>query len=124
MNNKKQTGNIGEDIACDYLVKNKYKIIARNFRTKFGEIDIIAKSPEKITIFCEVKTMRNNELENSLIPEDQMSPVKIKKFKKISEWYANKNTNIITRQGYRLDTITILLSGDEIPSINHYENIV
>jgi len=36
-----ETGKIGEEEAVKFLKKNKYKIIERNFRTKFGEIDII-----------------------------------------------------------------------------------
>ena len=38
----KISGNIGEALAYDYLVKNKYKILHCNFKCKIGEIDIIA----------------------------------------------------------------------------------
>lgn len=37
-----EIGKKGEEIACDYLKKNKYKILGRNFRKFFGELDIIA----------------------------------------------------------------------------------
>lgn len=52
------TGRLGEDIACQYLVDKGYKIILRNYTKPWGEIDIIAKSPDKILVFVEVKTMR------------------------------------------------------------------
>ncbi|MCX6723326.1 MAG: YraN family protein, partial [Candidatus Staskawiczbacteria bacterium] len=41
--NTKDVGDKGEDLACEYLVKNGYKILGRNYRITFGEIDIIAK---------------------------------------------------------------------------------
>ena len=50
-----QLGVAGEDLACGFLIKNGYAIWARNHRTKFGEIDIIAKDRDTIC-FVEVKT--------------------------------------------------------------------
>lgn len=56
--NNIELGFLGEDIACQYLIENRYKIIERNYRKPWGEIDIIAKNPDKILIFVEVKTIR------------------------------------------------------------------
>jgi len=53
-----EKGAIGEKMALKFLKKQKYKIIETNFRTKFGEIDIIAKN-EKILSFIEVKWRSN-----------------------------------------------------------------
>jgi len=53
---QKQTiGNLGEDMACKFLMKQGYKIIERNYRKKWGEIDIIA-TKNNILHFVEVKT--------------------------------------------------------------------
>ena len=54
----KERGNQGEDRACEYLIKKGYKIIERNWRTKGGEIDIIAMKDE-VLVFVEVKTFPN-----------------------------------------------------------------
>ena len=51
----KIVGNIGESMAIFYLQKNKYKILDTNYKTKFGEIDIIAKDADDRIIFVEVK---------------------------------------------------------------------
>lgn len=56
---KKETGNIGEDYAVKYLKKHGCKILTRNYRKKYGEIDIVAKSGDYI-LFVEVKTRHNN----------------------------------------------------------------
>ncbi len=56
-----QTGNKGEDYAAEYLIKNKYKILKRNYRIRYGEIDIIAENKDYI-VFVEVKTRHINSL--------------------------------------------------------------
>lgn len=54
MGKNKVVGNLGEEQACAYLVSKKYKILARNWAKKFGELDIVAKKKNTI-IFVEVK---------------------------------------------------------------------
>lgn len=56
--NKKELGNIGEEISTDYLQKCGYEIIKRNYRCMQGEIDIIAKDKKEL-VFIEVKTRSN-----------------------------------------------------------------
>jgi hypothetical protein len=53
---KRKVGDIGESVACNYLLKENYKIIGRNYLKKFGEIDIIAEKGG-IYHFVEVKTV-------------------------------------------------------------------
>jgi|LZCG01.1.fsa_nt_gb putative endonuclease len=55
MNKGHRTGKRGEDIACQYLRQQGYEIIARNWRSRFGEIDIIARDGDSL-VFVEVKT--------------------------------------------------------------------
>ena len=57
--NKRQLGTDYEDIACDYLQKAGYVILDRNFRSKKGEIDIIAKE-KNVIVFVEVKFRQSN----------------------------------------------------------------
>lgn len=52
---KKQFGDFGEEIAAEYLKRERCEIAARNFSCKAGELDIIAKNGREL-IFCEVKT--------------------------------------------------------------------
>ena len=48
-------GQMGEGLAADFLMKKGYRILERNFRTKLGEIDIVAKDKDTIC-FIEVKS--------------------------------------------------------------------
>lgn len=57
--NKRQLGTDYEDMACKYLQNKGYIILERNFRSKKGEIDIIAKDND-VLVFVEVKYRRNN----------------------------------------------------------------
>ncbi|MDE6539885.1 MAG: YraN family protein [Ruminococcus sp.] len=56
-----ETGKTGEDAVCEYLVGEGYRIIARNYRIKGGEIDIIAENDE-YTAFVEVKSRKPDSL--------------------------------------------------------------
>ena len=56
---KKEIGNAGESAVCRYLRLRGYKVVCRNFKTRFGEIDIIAQKG-KIIAFVEVKTRKEN----------------------------------------------------------------
>ena len=55
---KSETGKLGEDIACEYLVNRGFIIIERNFRKPWGELDIIAKDSKGVLVFVEVKAIR------------------------------------------------------------------
>lgn len=60
------TGKQGETIAVEFLKKNGYRIIQNNFRTRYGEIDIIAVEG-KILAFIEVKTRTNSKFGNPVM---------------------------------------------------------
>ncbi len=51
----RQKGKKGEDLACKYLKKDKYKILEKNFRCKQGEIDMIAEDRAGVLCFIEIK---------------------------------------------------------------------
>jgi len=87
----KNLGKIGEDVAVNYLKKEKkYKILERNFRYKnFGEIDIIAqnkRNKQKPIIFVEVKTRNINFSfsRREYFPEDNITYFKRKQLIKLS----------------------------------------
>lgn len=56
--NNRQLGQIGEDAAAEILIRAGYKILCRNYRCKYGEVDIIAARGTQVC-FIEVKTRRN-----------------------------------------------------------------
>ena len=57
---QKLLGRQGEDLTVKYLKRHRYKILKRNFKTPFGEADIIARSPDGYTCFVEVKARESD----------------------------------------------------------------
>lgn len=69
-----QLGEKGEQLAVDYLLEHKYKIVARNYRFLKAEVDVIAQK-ENTLICVEVKTRSTIDFGN---PQDFINPKKIK----------------------------------------------
>ena len=55
---RQHTGRTGEEIACDFLEEQGYSIVERNYRSRIGEIDIVAEHREYL-LPCKAKTRRN-----------------------------------------------------------------
>ncbi|MCM8818662.1 MAG: YraN family protein [Candidatus Omnitrophica bacterium] len=78
-------GKLGEEKAVEFLKKNGYRIIDRNFKTKIGEIDIIAKKKKEI-VFIEVKTRSSD---NFGLPEEAINKQKLRRIEKTALLYLN-----------------------------------
>ncbi|MBI2827891.1 MAG: YraN family protein [Acidobacteria bacterium] len=57
---RQSLGKMGEDLACDELVRRGYAILERRYRTRYGEIDIVARSGRTL-VFVEVKARAGEE---------------------------------------------------------------
>lgn len=132
MTHRFEIGQLGEDIACRYLVKNNFKVIERNFRQKWGEIDIIAKAPDKTLVFVEVKTVQSvgQPTNETISAEDQLTGAKLAKLQRTASLYANHNSSIVNNEnGWRIDLVAIVIKSEELTKddknyiISHYENI-
>ncbi len=126
MTYKSQLGKLGEDAVCQYLIKNGYKILERNFRKPWGELDIIAKAPGKTLVFIEVKTISGN-----IQAEEQLTKAKLQKIRRTASLYAGHfSEKINDKKGWRIDLVALTLNkSNELTIslkdclINHYENI-
>ena len=120
----KEVGDLGEDLVCNYLIKDKYKILFRNYREKFDEIDIIARAFNRTLVFVEVKTVRGERGLN-IKPEDNLTAVKFKKVTRACRIFAGSHPWLIDKKiGWRIDLIAITLGdSSKLVSINHYKNI-
>lgn len=112
----KQKGNLGENLACDYLENIGFNIIERNYHYGHGEIDIVAEDGERL-VFIEVKYRKSLEYGP---PETAITKGKQKQIKRIAEAYLFENE--IVDRPCRIDVIAILhLPGTE-PALNHIKN--
>jgi putative endonuclease len=123
--NNKETGKMGEDMAYKYLLINKYLILGRNYKEKFNEIDIIARDPLGILIFCEVKTINNSRgCNNGLSPEDNLSHAKYRKMVSASNIFLFRHPELsVADKGWQIDLIAVTLMGEKLFDLRHYKNI-
>ena len=106
----KRLGAAGENQAVRYLKRSGYKILKRNYKNPFGEVDIIAEKGE-VLAFIEVKTRLS---ENYGAPSEAVGRARIEKYKRAAEYYFyGKQINFTVR----FDIIEILHG-----EINHIEN--
>ncbi len=66
----RELGMAGEEAACAFLRRGGYRILDRNYRCAYGEIDIVARSGG-VTVFCEVKARSGGEVEEALGAVDE-----------------------------------------------------
>ncbi len=122
MTEKMNLGRMGEDLACEYLVNKKYKILERNYRTKWDEIDIISKANDGTLVFVEVKTLKT--IPDGLVPEDNMTADKLRNIKRACRLFASQNQELVSEdKGYRIDLVAVSFDIDGNKEIRHYENI-
>lgn len=115
---KQTTGNYGEQLACEYLKKQDYKILERNFRIRGGEVDIICKDKDYL-VFVEVKTRYSYDYG---LPVESMTPWKIKSLLKTAQFYLLK---VKWKDGpFRLDFVSVdFVNNPQKPEIELIRNI-
>ena len=111
------TGKEGEDIATKFLERSGYKILDRNFITKQGEIDIIAKDKAEY-VFIEVKTRKNTKYGR---PIDAIDKNKIKHIRKAISYYLYINK--LENKFIRIDVIEVKYIENKI-YINHIKQAI
>ncbi|MBL7150332.1 YraN family protein [Candidatus Microgenomates bacterium] len=111
-------GRFGEEKAVEYLQKHGYKVLEQNFRSKYGEIDIIAVNKDFL-IFIEVKTRWS---EKCGLPEEAVTQRKIRSITRTSQYY--KILHPETSDLMRIDVIAIELDSlCRFKELRHLKNV-
>lgn len=126
----KELGNLGEKLACEYLVDKGYNILGRNHRISFGEIDIIAKKRWRLarlfkndaTIhFVEVKTIVSSV---GFFPEQHVDYRKQQKLRNLAQIWLQKNKSSQFTP-YQIDVIGILINEQtRIANLHYFPNAI
>jgi len=119
--NNQYIGKLGEQYAEKFLISQNYKILERNFRSKFGEIDLIAFDYSKKEIaFVEVKTRTGTFFGE---PEDAVTRLKERKIIKTALYFLNSATKKESLS-WRVDVIAVKLNRqNKLKGITHFKNI-
>ena len=117
--NRRDTGILGEKIACEFLGKNGYDIVETNYRCTEGEIDIIARQKD-ILIFVEVRTKRTRQFGS---PEESITRTKKERLRAVAERYGQEHDDIPA--SWRIDVMAIQLDiNDRVKRIQLIENAI
>ena len=120
-NSKQLLGATGEEIAVDYLISHGYVVFDRNWRSKSGEIDIIASekfNSQDELIFIEVKTRSSRDYGD---PIEAISATKyLRMYRLALEWLSE---NSASREAWRLDVISIVISRAQEIEIDHLKRV-
>lgn len=109
-NNNRKLGRYGERRACRYLRKNGYKILERNYKNPFGEVDIIARKGEVIA-FTEVKARLSDAYG---APSEAVGRERQRRYIRAAQYYCS---DCVTDVVIRFDIIEVYKG-----CINHIEN--
>lgn len=82
----KELGREGEEVAARFMERMGFRILGRNYRCRYGEIDLIAEKQETI-YFIEVKTRRSSE---AVSPLELISPVKKRHISRVAQYYLTR----------------------------------
>lgn len=117
----RKVGKEGEEVAAKFLENKGYKILERNYYTRFGEIDLVA-SKNNILTFVEVKLKHG---EGFGTPEEMIGNSKLSRVQRMAEFYLMDKPNMAKiYKTYLIDAVCIMVgNGGEVERINHYENL-
>jgi len=112
---KRLTGILGEKLACKYYQDNGYEIKSVNYKTRFGEIDIVV-SKKNLIVFSEVKTRKSNSMYSA---KEAVTSSKQKKIKDSALIFIDEHN--LTESDIRFDVVEVY-NRDTNPKINVIEN--
>ena len=84
MDERRCRGNEGEAAVARYLERRGYRVLERQYRCRYGELDLTAWSPEGVLCFVEVKTRRSGAF---AAPREAVTPAKQRRLRNTAAWY-------------------------------------
>jgi putative endonuclease len=113
LDKRRSLGGQGEDLAAAFLTSQGYQILARNYRTPWGELDLIARH-QGFLVFVEVKTRRTERFGP---PQEAVHPAKQEKLRTLAAYYLQQKS--LAEVLVRFDVVAVRLTaqGPEIELI-------
>jgi len=107
----------GESLASDFLARKGFKILERNYRSRAGEVDIIARQRD-LLLFVEVKTRRTGRRGRGV---QAVTPAKLRRCVAAARVYVMKTRPRGMR--YRFDVVEVTWDDPDRPGIAWFENV-
>ncbi len=110
-------GKLGEKVSVEYLKKQGYQIVHRNFRCRMGELDIIAREKD-ILVFVEV---RSRSTKRFGLPQESVGPAKQRKIRMLAAYYLQSLRQPPLK--VRFDVMALYFGANgKLEDINHIKN--
>ena len=114
---RQSIGRRGEDIAAEYLAKKGYTIRVRNFRTRYGEIDLVCRKGSEV-IFVEVKTRASDQFG---LPEEAVTSQKLRHLRRAAAIFRSR---FKIWDPCRIDVITVGFQETDGRILQHLEGVI
>ena len=115
-----QLGRLGEQLAAEHLIRRGFQIVERNYRTRWGELDIVAYDGRTLA-FCEVKTRRVTT--SARDPLESVHAVKRSKVRKMAGRWLIERTDRPHAKNVRFDAIGVTLDpSGQLVRLEHLED--
>jgi putative endonuclease len=124
LDSRRALGELGERIAREHLARAGYQILATNYRTRFGELDVVA-ADSRCLVFLEVKTRIAGTRRGPAGPLDAIGPRKRAQVRAMArEWLTSSSASARpSRAELRFDAIGILMTrAGRVVSLDHLED--
>lgn len=120
---RRHTGSAGEQLAAEHLIRRGFEIVDRNYRTRWGELDIVAWDGGRTLVFCEVKCRRagyGNEPRGD--PLEAVGPNKRRQVRRMAARWLSERHDRPHADELRFDAIGVTLDGEgRLLALDHLE---
>ncbi|GAY16636.1 YraN family protein [Mycobacterium sp. shizuoka-1] len=115
---RNQLGAWGEQLAVDHLTALGLQIVARNWRCRYGELDVIAAAPDGAVVFVEVKTRTGDGFGGW---EQAVTPAKVRRIRRLAGiWLAGQDGGW---SAIRIDVIGVRIGRQRTPELTHLRGV-
>ncbi|BBY66091.1 UPF0102 protein [Mycolicibacterium helvum] len=113
-----ELGALGEKLAVDHLISLGLQILARNWRCRYGELDVIAAGPDRTVVFVEVKTRTGDGFGGV---EYAVTPSKVRRIRRLAGlWLAGQDQSWAA---IRIDVIGVRIGRQRTPEMTHLRGV-
>ena len=115
---RNELGALGEQVAVEHLQRLALRILARNWRCRYGELDVIAAEAAHTVVFAEVKT-RTGDYFGGV--EQAVTPAKVRRIRRLAGlWLAGQRTGW---ENVRIDVIGVRIGRRREPEVRHLRGV-
>jgi len=115
---RNELGSLGEQVAVEHLRSLGFRIVARNWRCRHGELDVIAADGDRTVVFVEVKTRAGDGFGGL---EEAVTPQKLRRIRRLAGiWLAGQHHSW---QELRIDVVRVRVGRRDTPEITHLRGV-